>query len=176
METIAASVIAVFGTLMGSGLTFVFQQRSLLRQQQDARSEQLRQEQLDAVAVCAGALTNYRRGQMDQWFAAHRHREQSDIPELNRESQRLRAIALEAIFRMDLLTGGGSLTAAARHSLKMVDRLYKAGSERELDLLRATSRDAIDAFVSASRPLITVRSLPEGAAPSGRRPSHPPAA
>ncbi|MEU9247300.1 hypothetical protein [Streptomyces sp. NPDC048385] len=157
MEAIAA-VIAVLGTLMGSGLTYVFQQRNTIRQQQYARAEKLRQERLDAFATCGGALANYRRGQMDLWFGTHRHQGQSDIPELNRESQRLRAVALEAIFRVDLLTDDGSLAAAGRHALKMIDRLYKASSERELDLLRATTRDAIDAFVSASRPQVTVGS------------------
>ncbi|MFE0930627.1 hypothetical protein ACFW4O_30810 [Streptomyces mutabilis] len=65
MEAVAASVIAVLGTLLGSGLTYLFQRQTMNRSEQFTRNERLRQERIAAYSAFAGALANYRRGQMD---------------------------------------------------------------------------------------------------------------
>ncbi|MFJ3310885.1 hypothetical protein ACIPSA_49725 [Streptomyces sp. NPDC086549] len=56
MESIIASAIAVLGTLLGSGITLAFQQRTTDRSHQFTRREKLRQERLDAYSAYAGAL------------------------------------------------------------------------------------------------------------------------
>lgn len=74
METIIASGIAVLGTLLGSGITLAFQQRTTDMSQQFTRREKLRQERLDAYSTYAGALVNYRRCLVHLWFCEHEQR------------------------------------------------------------------------------------------------------
>jgi hypothetical protein len=71
VETIIARAIAVLGTLLGSGLTLAFQQRTTDKGHQSTRHERLRQERLDAYSACAGALINYRRCLVQLWFCEH---------------------------------------------------------------------------------------------------------
>jgi hypothetical protein len=153
MEVVATSVIAVLGTLLGSAVTHLFQRRTALRAEQFTRSERLRHERIDAYCVYGGALANYRRGQMDYWFAKHEDRalEEQSIHELRREAQRLRAMAMEAMFRAELLTHSEELHALARQALKAVDAIPGARSRAELDPIRDTSRSSIYQFISASR-------------------------
>ncbi|MFF8632475.1 hypothetical protein [Streptomyces werraensis] len=152
MEAVAASVIAVLGTLLGSGLTYLFQRQTMNRSEQFTRNERLRQERIAAYSAFAGALANYRRGQMDLWFARHEHREVSSVAELRREEQRLRAAALEAMFRAELITTDPRLEEMGRQALAAIDRMNRAGTRDQLDQERATSRTLIYEFVSASKP------------------------
>jgi hypothetical protein len=71
VESILASAIAVLGTLLGSGITLVFQQRTTDGAHQFARREKLRQERLDACSINAGALIDYRRCLVHVWFCEH---------------------------------------------------------------------------------------------------------
>ncbi|MFD3477404.1 hypothetical protein [Streptomyces sp. NPDC058695] len=153
MEVVATSVIAVFGTLLGSAVTHLFQRRTVLRTEEFTRSERLRQERIDAYCSYGGALANYRRGQMDHWFARvdGRMSEQTDLHDLRREAQRLRAVAMEAMFRAELLTNSTALDALGRQALKAVDRIPSAETRGELDQERDASRSLIYEFVAASR-------------------------
>ncbi|MFJ9033930.1 hypothetical protein ACIRQP_36715 [Streptomyces sp. NPDC102274] len=165
MEVVATSVIAVLGTLLGSGATYLFQRRTVLRTEEFTRNERLRQERIDAYCSFGGALANYRRGQMDHWFARHDGRvaDASEVHELRREAQRLRAVAMEAMFRAELLTNSPALHAVGRQALKAVDRIPSAESRSELDQVRDVSRTLIYDFMAASRPYVP--GLPEGSLP-----------
>lgn len=162
MEVIATSLIAVLGTLLGSGATHLFQRRTVLRTELFTRSERLRQERIDAYCSFGGALANYRRGQMDHWFARHdgRTASESELHELQREAQRLRAAAMEAMFRAELLTASPDLTSVGRQALKAVDQIPSTESRAELDQVREISRTLIYDFIAASR--LHVPGLPEG--------------
>lgn len=155
MEVVATSVIAVLGTLLGSGLTYLFQRRTAGRAEQFTRSERLRQERIDAYCAFAGALANYRRGQLDLWFAKHEQQAESDLRGLRREEQRLRAAALEAMFRVELLTDEPGLVAASRHALKSIDRINRAETRTELDQEREASRTRLYDFVTSSKPHVS---------------------
>lgn len=153
MEVVATSLIAVLGTLLGSSLTYLFQRRTTLRTELFTRSESLRQERIDAYSAYAGALANFRRGQMDYWFAKYAGRltEGESLHEVQREAQRLRAAALQAMFRAELLTPSATLDALGRQALKAIDRIREAHSRDELEPARDASRSAIYEFVAASR-------------------------
>ncbi|MFI6943061.1 hypothetical protein ACIBI4_27670 [Streptomyces sp. NPDC050418] len=153
MEIVATSLIAVLGTLLGSTLTYVFQRRTSLRAEQFTRVERLRQERIDAYSAYAGALTEYRRGQMDRWFARNDGRavEAETLHEMRREAQRLRTAAMEAMFRAELLTHSTDLHGLGRQALKEIDRIPDARSRDELEPIRDTSRASIYDFVAASR-------------------------
>ncbi|WP_210591107.1 hypothetical protein [Streptomyces sp. GESEQ-35] len=153
MDVVAASLVAVLGTLLGATLTHLFQRRTELRAEQFTRSERLRQERIDAYCAYGGALANYRRGQMDYWFAKHDGRAvgEESIHELRREAQRLRAAAMEAMFRAELLTDSVELDELGRRALKAVDRIPGAQLRDELDPVREESRSLIYEFIAASR-------------------------
>ncbi|WP_237720315.1 hypothetical protein [Streptomyces xiaopingdaonensis] len=125
MEAVAASVIAVVGTLLGAGTTHFFQLRAARRAERFARVERLRDERIDAYSAFAGALADYRRGRMDHWFARNDDRgaTPAEIHEMRREAQRLRATAMEAMFRAELLTDSPHLAETGRRALKAVDAL-----------------------------------------------------
>ncbi|NYV74872.1 hypothetical protein [Streptomyces sp. UH6] len=156
MVVIAASVIAVFGTLLGAGVTHLFQRNTLRRTEENARSEKLRQERIDAYCVFGGALANYRRGQMDHWFAGRggdgHLASESEVHELRRAAQRLRAAAMEAMFRAELLTDSSELTSLGREALKAADGIDRAASRAELDRARDESRRLIYGYMAAARP------------------------
>ncbi|MBA0052694.1 hypothetical protein E0L36_17960 [Streptomyces sp. AJS327] len=160
MEIVATSVIAVVGTLLGSASTYLFQRRATRRAEWFARTERLRQERLDAYCALGGALANYRRGQLDYWFAHHARRSPGDVPELKREAQRLRTVALEAMFRVRLLTEDTGTVDTAQRALRSVDRLYYATDRDELDRGRDASRSLIDEFVTASKSGVALPQLP----------------
>ncbi|MFZ3557111.1 MULTISPECIES: hypothetical protein [unclassified Streptomyces] len=159
MIVVATSVIAVLGTLLGAALSHVLQSRTAARGQDFARAERLRQERIDAYCACGGALANYRRGQLDRWFPQHVDRpgETADVHELRREAQRLRTAAMEAMFRVELLTEAPALTALAREAMASVDRIPAADDREELRVVRDESRGLIHQFIAASRPHVLPR-------------------
>ncbi|MGH4027922.1 hypothetical protein ACQB60_03160 [Actinomycetota bacterium Odt1-20B] len=165
MEPLATSVIAVLGTLLGSALTHLFQRRATLRTEEFTRRERLRQERIDAYSSYGGALANYRRGQVDYWFARHGGRvsEESELHEMRREAQRLRAAAMEAMFRAELLTDSAALHTMGRRALEAISRIATAETRDELAREREVSRTLIYEFIGASRAHIP----PHAARPTG---------
>ncbi|WP_019546930.1 hypothetical protein [Streptomyces sulphureus] len=153
MEAVAASVIAVVGTLLGAGTTHLFQLRAARRAERFARVERLRDERIDAYAVFAGALADYRRGRMDHWFARNDDRGATDaeLHEMRREAQRLRATAMEAMFRAELLTASHHLAETGRRALKAVDALGSDTERSHLAELRTVSREAVYEYVAVAR-------------------------
>ncbi|WP_432159603.1 hypothetical protein [Streptomyces sp. NRRL F-5630] len=149
MEALAASVVAVLGTALGAILTHVFQRRNAQRAESVAREERLRQERVAAFSSFAGALADYRRGQLDHWYA--RRREEPGTESLRREAARLRAIALEAMFRAELLASAPELATAGRQALQEADRMDLARTREELEEPRTRSREAVYAYVEAAR-------------------------
>ncbi|MHC5263408.1 hypothetical protein ACYSUO_36480 [Streptomyces sp. UC4497] len=154
MVVVITSVIAVLGTLMGAGLSHVLQSRTAARGQDFTRTERLRQERIDAYCAFGGALANYRRGQLDRWFPEHVDRpgETADVHELRREAFRLRAAAMEAMFRVELLTEAPSLAGLAQEAMASVDRIPTADDREQLRVVRDESRGLIHQFIAASRP------------------------
>ena len=151
METIIASAIAVLGTLLGSGLTLAFQQRTTDKGHQFTRRERLRQERLDAYSTYAGALINYRRCLVHLWFC-----EREQPPPENPDTVRIRAYDLrshaqEALFRVQMLTDDEALGQAAEAVLADVTALSRTDSRTDLDQRRVKTRDDISRLVIASK-------------------------
>ncbi|MGR4850420.1 hypothetical protein [Streptomyces sp. LARHCF252] len=151
METIIASAIAVLGTLLGSGLTLAFQQRTTDKGQQFARHERLRQERLDAYSAYAGALINYRRCLVHLWFCEHEQPPHEDPGVVRVRAYDLRSSAQEALFRVQMLTDDEVLSEAAEAALADVAALPKTDSRTELDQRRVKTRDDISRLVRASK-------------------------
>ncbi|MFJ3621715.1 hypothetical protein ACIPSH_26695 [Streptomyces iakyrus] len=151
METIIASAIAVLGTLLGSGLTLAFQQRTTDKGHQFTRHERLRQERLDAYSAYAGALINYRRCLVHLWFCEHEQPPHEDPGVVKVRAYDLRSNAQEALFRVQMLTDDEVLSQAAEAVLADVTALPKTDSRTELDQRRVKTRDDISRLVRASK-------------------------
>ncbi|MEV6506689.1 hypothetical protein AB0M61_11265 [Streptomyces sp. NPDC051642] len=151
METIIASGIAVLGTLLGSGITLAFQQRTTDRSHQFARREKLRQERLDAYSVYAGALINYRRCLVHLWFCEREQPPPEDADAVRIRAYDLRSNAQEALFRVQMLTNDEELGRAAEDVLADITVLPKADSRDEFDALRVRTRDGISRLVSRGK-------------------------
>ncbi|MFF1562025.1 hypothetical protein ACFVY1_00595 [Streptomyces sp. NPDC058293] len=147
----AASVIAVFGTLLGALVTHRQQLKSARLTAVMAREERVRQDRLDVYAAYGGALMDYRRCLMDHWYAEREGRHEEDLIALRRASFEQRAAAQEAMFRVELLTTGSALIDAGRQALTGVTGLRSAETTEAFDEARAVSRRAIYAFITASK-------------------------
>ncbi|MCX4990099.1 MULTISPECIES: hypothetical protein [unclassified Streptomyces] len=149
METIIASGIAVLGTLLGSGITLAFQQRTADRSHQFTRREKQRQERLDAYSAYAGALVNYRRCLVHLWFCEHEQPPPEDPDTVRIRAYDLRSNAQEALFRVQMLTDDETLSRSAEDVLAGVTALSKTDSRTELDNARVRTRDDISRLVRA---------------------------
>ncbi|MGC5034268.1 hypothetical protein ACPXCS_05415 [Streptomyces sp. DT190] len=149
METIIASGIAVLGTLLGSGITLAFQQRTVDRSHRFTRREKLRQERLDACSAYAGALINYRRCLVHLWFCEHEQPPPEDPDVVRVRAYDLRSAAQEALFRVQMLIDDETLSRAAEDVLADVTALSKIGGRTELDDARVRTRDGISRLVRA---------------------------
>ena len=150
------SVVAVVGTLLGSLATHYFQRRNRADAERFARNERLRQERVSAYTTFGGALVSLRRAHMDRWFAAHDERKSVDPESLRYETYRLRTAALEALFRVQLVTESKELLDLGQRAIDNVDRLVLNLSEDEFKSVRDTSRTDIFSFVDAARKHVEV--------------------
>ncbi|MFF8024215.1 hypothetical protein ACFZDJ_24520 [Streptomyces sp. NPDC007896] len=151
METIIASAIAVLGTLLGSGITLAFQQRTTDRSHRFARREKLRQERLDAYSAYAGTLINYRRCLVHLWFCEHEQPPPEDPDAVRIRAYDLRSSAQEALFRVQMLTDDETLSQAAEAVLADVTALAKTETRSRLDERRVQTRDDIGRLVRAAK-------------------------
>ncbi|MEU9790557.1 hypothetical protein AB0E27_07980 [Streptomyces sparsogenes] len=152
MEAVLASVIAVLGTVLGSGVTHAFQRRSADRSEQFARTERLRQERIDAYCAYAGALLNYRRVLVQRWFVQHENRPDEDTPELREHVYELRYAAQEAMFRAQMLSDDPALVELSERLLAHVTELHHAEDRERLNEIRERSRQGVRDFIAAATP------------------------
>ncbi|MGW1718024.1 hypothetical protein [Streptomyces sp. NPDC002156] len=151
METIIASAIAVLGTLLGSGITLAFQQRTTDRSHQLARREKLRQERLDAYSTYAGTLINYRRCLVHLWFCEHEQPPPEEPDAVRIRAYDLRSSTQEALFRVQMLTDDATLSQGAEAVLADVTALAKTETRSQLDRRRAQTRDDISQLIRAAK-------------------------
>jgi hypothetical protein len=156
VEIIVTSVVAVLGTLLGSLATHYFQRRNRADAERFARNERLRQERVSAYTTFGGALVNLRRAQMDRWFAIHDERDGVDAEALRYETYRLRTNALEALFRVQLVTESKELLDLGQQAIERVDRLDPHLSAEAFQKARDRSRESVFGFVDAARKHVEV--------------------
>lgn len=158
MDAVIASAIAVPGTLLGSGLTLSFQQRTVESDRALAREETLRQERLDTYSACANSLVNYRRCLLHLWFCAHEESSPENEDQIRRQVFELRSKTQEAILRFQMISGDQDLNNAAKSLLVDINTLHKASSRPEFDQRRERTLEGIDNLASlAAQHISTAR-------------------
>ena len=142
MESVTLAAIAVAETLLGSTVTYVFQQRTSGRVARFSFQQQLRSERMTAYSDFAGAIVNgirklthfrhfrhrvsfhvpptaiseFRRGQLDRWYREEENPDSRAYFEARLESYRLRSAALHALARVQLVAPGQTLAEIAVHA------------------------------------------------------------
>ncbi|MFD7712573.1 hypothetical protein ACFV6E_13655 [Streptomyces sp. NPDC059785] len=151
MNAIVTSVIAVLGTLLGSTVTHVFQQRSARRLERNARDERLRQERLEVFGTYAGLLVDFRQAMLHHWFCVHEGRDAEDEVVLRGRSFELRSSTQHALFQLQLITDEPELIAVAVDAFTTVGTIDRAEDRADVVIRRDATRALIDAFVGTAR-------------------------
>lgn len=148
MDGVLSTLIAVIGTLLGVGVTHLFQRRASARDKVFAAQQQLRSDRMAVYSDFAGALTEYRRGQLDRWHRKSEDPDSSACFEARTEAYRLRGVALHAMFRVQLIASGQTLVDAARDAYAHASNLHKASDKTELSTLGTQAREALEHFIT----------------------------
>ncbi|MFE9424729.1 hypothetical protein ACFYNO_17355 [Kitasatospora sp. NPDC006697] len=151
MNAIVTSLIAVLGTLLGSTVTHVFQQRSAQRSERSSREERLRQERLDACGRYAGLLVEFRQAMLHHWFCLHEGEDEEDEIAIRRRTFELRSATQHALFRLHLVVGEPELVTTATEAFTVIGKMDRAPDRRDIVARRDATRDLVDAFVATAR-------------------------
>ncbi|MFJ3641321.1 hypothetical protein ACIPRD_16385 [Streptomyces sp. NPDC090108] len=151
METIIASAIAVLGTLLGAGITLVFQQRATDRGRRFARDERLRQERLEAYSAYGSAVLDLRSCLIHLWYCKHEQPPSEDPEAVRKRGFALRSSAQEALFKVQMLTEESALSRAADAVLDEVNALAGVDDRAQLEDGRVRTRAAIRQLIGSAR-------------------------
>lgn len=149
MAAIFASVVAVLGTLLGSLATYGIQRSTVRQQQALAGAERRRQERVDAISVYAEALTTYRRVRMDRWHSVNEDRDDQEA--LRRHDYEVRAAAVSARLRVELLVDDRELREQCHLALEVVEAMKPGIPSEKFEEGRNESRTALTRLVDAAR-------------------------
>src|SRR5262249_5139287 len=138
VSAVYASLSAVFGTLLGSLSTYLFQQRTAA----GAREERLRQERVAACSEFAAAVTSLKTGVVAAWL---RRADPDAYPAAQAEADRLGSLAEAARFRLLLVSG--QLEPLANTAFEDMGTLRSASDLPALKAAEAEFEAAVSAFV-----------------------------
>jgi hypothetical protein len=162
VSAVAASLIAVAGTLLGSFSTYWFQQKAARRSEIDARQGRLRQDRLTACSEFAAAVSNLRSSVIAVWFRKNRKDRQAaddeavaDYHMAYAEADRLGAVADTAKFRMLLVIDDPELRELADAALRQVGAVMAARDKAEVEKLDAEFEAHTAVFVATAARLLS---------------------
>ncbi|MBH5336989.1 hypothetical protein IHE55_20365 [Streptomyces pactum] len=147
MDAALSTLIAVAGTLLGAVATHVFQRKADRRAQSFAAQQQLRAERMAVYSDFAGAVTEFRRGQQDRWHRRNEDPHGDAAFEARVEAHRLRGLALQALFRVQLISSSQRITDAAEHVYELTSDIHEAANRNELSAKGAEARQELANFV-----------------------------
>ncbi|MFG6197770.1 hypothetical protein [Nonomuraea sp. JJY05] len=151
MQAVYSSLIAVLGTLIGSGMTFFFQGRTLVRNENFARNERIRQERMTVYSAFAGAVLELRTRQADQWAA---RLESSSNPSAYAEAKTAQAssrvAAYQALYRVRLVTDDETILTLANQAMDLVLYMHMVETFDELVTRSGDVRGTVERFIDAT--------------------------
>lgn len=145
MET---ALIAVLGTLLGAVVTHYFQGRTAERTAALTRDEQLRKERISAYSSFADAVVEYRRAQNARWY--RRNGPQAEAT--RQESYTQRAVARQALVRVQLVCGERSVVERAVAAFEVTHCMHEAVDEADRERQSERAVEALAAFIEAAAP------------------------
>lgn len=152
MNAVLTSLVAVFATLAGSTLTFVFQRHIARQAERFSRSQQLWHERVATYSAFAAALTDFRRSQNDRWHLEQADPDSSHFVSAREESYQRRADATAVLCRVRLVSRDTRVDHLAQASLDVTTEIHLAHDEPDRAKRGEKARLALDRFLSeASR-------------------------
>ncbi|MDH6135699.1 hypothetical protein P3T37_005116 [Kitasatospora sp. MAA4] len=151
MQAIVTSMVAVLGTLLGSTVTHVFQQRSARRAEQGTREEKRRKERMEAYTAYAGLLVKFRQAELHHWFCVNEGTDAEDEVQLRQLSYELRSATQHALFQLQMITDEPALVAVAKESFRQTGKIDRAQDRADVITRRDLTRDLIDDFVDTAK-------------------------
>ena len=153
MNGVLTSVVAIFGTLAGSALTYLFGLLNARRTERAARDERLRQERINAYTAFVGAMTELRQVVTERWFL--RQRGESELARAAyTEADRRGAAADHCRFRVRMLTDDAELLRLADAAFEPIDALRQAADLTALQSHEAASQAVLSEFIRAAGQLL----------------------
>ncbi|MFD3378201.1 MULTISPECIES: hypothetical protein [unclassified Streptomyces] len=113
MQAVYASLVAVFGTLLGAVTTYAFQHRAAESATRSSRADRLREERLATYSAFAEAVTDYRSSQYRRWELMQLDPGSPESTAATLESHRLRCVTRQIRWRIQLLTDDQELVRLA---------------------------------------------------------------
>jgi signal transduction histidine kinase len=151
MQAVFVALIAVLGTLGGALVSGVLSHRNTARSEAAARSEQLRQDRLEAYVAFALSLSALRGAQFTRWNTrSEQGRDSDEYRQAKADAYQTRIAARGALIRVELLTDHDEIVRLAREASTAATALEEADTEKELAKRAVHSRKAADAFVMAA--------------------------
>jgi hypothetical protein len=147
---LVTGLIGVVATLLGSFTTYLFQSRAAERAQAFERGERRRQEQADACAAFAAALTELKRGLITLWFHRREDPDGHAAQAARTECDRLGAAAETARFRAQLVSGDPELMSLADAAFSAAGTISSTPGRTELHTVEDQFEAAVKAFISAA--------------------------
>jgi hypothetical protein len=157
MEGIAASALAVAGTLLGAVMVHVFQERSRTRQDRRAREERIERLLLQGCAEFISLAEDYRRAQYDRWVWWREDPESERTIAARAEAYRLKGEVRGAYYRLRLMSpvpDQEGLAELAEKVLSLTQRLPFTPDRQELHQRGEAAREACEAFIVCARAVL----------------------
>ncbi|MFI1360352.1 hypothetical protein ACH4TV_43260 [Streptomyces sp. NPDC020898] len=155
MEAVLTSAVAVVGTLLGVGFSYLVQHRMAIRNERFARWRFLQEERMAAYSAYAASLAHCRRGELDRWHRAQEDPGSAEAAEARVESYRLRGAARQELFRVRLVAQAPDLVRLAEEALDRVSTIHRAQNEQDCHSSGDDARRAVEDFVHAAGRQIT---------------------
>ncbi|MGI5292823.1 hypothetical protein ACQEVF_57265 [Nonomuraea polychroma] len=168
MQAVLTGLVAVFGTIVGSIVTFIFQRKTAERAERFARDEWLLQQRMAAYSAFTEVLLDFRAAQFGRWY---RLRDDPDGEKgaqfiaARDESYRLRAAANHAMLRVQLLAHDGRLVHLAGEAVRSAAQMPASPDKDDLKARGEAARAALEAFVATAADVITTVGQPRHHSP-----------
>lgn len=147
MDSFFAAAIAIFGTLAGSVMNHLLQNRSTSKADGFARAERLREQRLTVYGEFAKVIMEYRRAEFTRWDCAHQQLPEQRQLEARAESHRIRSSAWHSLYQVDFLSDDRRLIEVASMLLEITGDLHHAGDEEDLRVRGGLVREELRHFV-----------------------------
>lgn len=113
MGAAISALVAVAGTVLGSVLTYVFQERAARRAETSTLRRELRAERMSVYSSFLTGLAEYRRGQLDWWWRREEDPRGEATLAARVESYGCGGLAQAAFSQVQLVARNAELAAAA---------------------------------------------------------------
>ncbi len=149
VTAIAAGVLGLVGTALGTVLSMWVSDRSSARSERVARDNVVRHEFREAVVRFAAAVIAYRLAEVDRWHSQRGGWKDEKLAA--EEVYRNRSAAWEALYILDLASDGAQFVELGRSALQRVYGIRVQDSKAGVNLVADSVMSDLEEFISYAR-------------------------